>query len=362
MALADDPAACSMILLVALDTATGVNVRRAKALAQHFQEYFHDDCHVEAVTSRKPSALAALLRHLLCSRPRFLYMLNTGIGGVPLTLAARVFGIPVIVDTGDDSTSLAYAMGRPWWQVQIIAVAEGVMIRTAAQVVVRSMSLRAKLQSRLREQTPIALIPDGVYTTPSSPPRRPPNAVFTIGVLGSLHWSRPLQWGYGFETLQVVARCLRRGLECEGVIFGDGPALGHLQFLASGLGIADRIRFQGRLAYDTVQAHLATCDVLLLVAPPHEAFRIRVTGKLAEYAVAGKPILASNTGEWVRFLPRDYVVDWPLGDAEAFYAHLAARTEHLMRGHLEPFRLHDYDPVRDFTRAVLTTMTSLPHL
>lgn len=354
--MADHQGENPLIWLVALDQDTGVTVRRAEALAGYFRSHLGDECRVDAVTGRRWRALAALVLRLRRAHPRFLYVLNTGIGGLPLVLVAHMLGIPVIVDTGDDSTELARAMGRRWWQVGTIALAEMGMLRAAAQVVVRSTRLHERMRHRVRAGTPILIIPDGVYQTPASRYQEPTNALFTIGVLGSLHWSRPLRWGYGLETIEVVARCRRRGIVCQGLIFGDGPAMAHLQSMAVLLGVADAVRFLGHLAYDTVQRHLSLCDVFLLVAPPHEAFRVRVTGKFAEYAVTGKPILASNTGEWAKFLPPDFVVDWSPGDAEAFYTRLSARTEQLIRGELEPFHLRAYDPIQDFSQAVMAAM------
>ncbi len=58
------------------------------------------------------------------------------------------------------------------------------------------------------------------------------------------------------KSLQVVAGLAARGVACRLTLIGEGPQLGALQKKAEHLGIADRVRFPGRIDYDLIPAYL----------------------------------------------------------------------------------------------------------
>lgn len=77
---------------------------------------------------------------------------------------------------------------------------------------------------------------------------------------------------------------------CE--IIGDGRALGELRSLASGLGLADRVRFLGHLPWADAQARLARAWVQVVPSVWPEPFGL-VT---AEALMRGTPVIASPHG------------------------------------------------------------------
>jgi glycosyltransferase involved in cell wall biosynthesis len=75
------------------------------------------------------------------------------------------------------------------------------------------------------------------------------------------------------------------------VLVGSGPCAPRLRALAGDLGVADRVRFTGRLDHADVQLHLRASHIFALVST-HEGF----SHVLLEAMQAGVPVLATDVG------------------------------------------------------------------
>jgi glycosyltransferase involved in cell wall biosynthesis len=75
------------------------------------------------------------------------------------------------------------------------------------------------------------------------------------------------------------------------VLVGSGPCETRLRALAADLGVADRVRFTGRLAHADVLRHLRASHVFTLVST-HEGF----SHVLLEAMQAGVPVVATDVG------------------------------------------------------------------
>jgi len=114
--------------------------------------------------------------------------------------------------------------------------------------------------------------------------------------------------------LDAVAAFGRRGRPASLLIVGDGPERGPLEARAGALGIADRVRFAGRLEPSRVPEAIGDADVFVFTGVG-EGFGLAA----AEAFALGIPVVATEDGGGVtEIVPRNgpgRVV--PAGDAEA---------------------------------------------
>ncbi len=83
----------------------------------------------------------------------------------------------------------------------------------------------------------------------------------------------------------------------HGVIIGDGPAIPSLKALVSELGLDDHIVFPGYLRGETLQAHLASCDVFVTPDPPSDYNMTCTMVKTMEYMALSRPIVGYDLPE-----------------------------------------------------------------
>jgi len=111
----------------------------------------------------------------------------------------------------------------------------------------------------------------------------PPFRLLSIGRL--LHWK-------GFHLgLEAFARFVRVHPESEYWIIGDGPERKRLMRLVQRLGIAERVRFWGRLPRDEVLQRLAEVDVLV-----HPSLHDSGGWVTLEAMAAGRPAIVLDLG------------------------------------------------------------------
>jgi colanic acid/amylovoran biosynthesis glycosyltransferase len=89
--------------------------------------------------------------------------------------------------------------------------------------------------------------------------------------------------------VEAVARLAADGVDVVATLVGDGPRRAGLEALARALGVADRIRFAGRVGQDEIRRFYAEADVFCL---PSFAEGIPVV--LLEAMAAGVPVVASR--------------------------------------------------------------------
>jgi teichuronic acid biosynthesis glycosyltransferase TuaC len=113
-----------------------------------------------------------------------------------------------------------------------------------------------------------------------------------------------------------------RDVSCTLVICGDGPERARLEAQAAELGVADRVRFMGRVNRDVIPKFFAAADVFVLASIMEAAGNV-----LFESMSCARPIVCTDSGG-----PGEYVVDGetgyvvPVGDEAA----LADRTRLLL--------------------------------
>jgi glycosyltransferase involved in cell wall biosynthesis len=135
----------------------------------------------------------------------------------------------------------------------------------------------------------IALLPnciDPARITPAAVTQTEPN---TIGYAGSLI-------GYeGLDTLVDAVNLLaRQGQAVRVNIVGDGEARGQLEAQVLRLGLANRIRFLGKLPPEEARRQLASCALVCIPRKPFEVCQIVPPIKLVEALAMAKPVIVPD--------------------------------------------------------------------
>ena len=264
-------------------------------------------------------------------RPALVYVVNTAMPGALLApWWSRRHGLPYVLDTGDAIYEMERAAGMgPRWRLPLLRFTEAFAQRRAAAIVVRGTRHQEFLQAAGYRR--VERIRDGFVDRGPVPEaavaalreRWGMSAGFVVGVLGSLAFSPRLRICYGWDLVEALAAL--PDLPVQGLVVGDGNGLPFLQERAAALGVADRIRFAGRIPYPDVPAALRVMDIALSTQTNNLPGQVRTTGKLPEYMAAGRFVLASRVGEAALLLPESMLVQFQGTVDRAYPGRLAAR-------------------------------------
>lgn len=160
--------------------------------------------------------------------------------------------------------------------------------------------------------TPALVLPNGV--DPRRFPVTPePPGPFTVGFVGTL---KP--W-HGVDTLVRAVATLG---DVHLRVVGDGPEGEGLRELAQRLGLADRVVFTGAVDPASLPAELARVHVAAAPYPEPDGYFSPL--KVFEYLAAGRPVVASRSGQLREVLTHGHdALLVPPGDQGALVAALA---------------------------------------
>jgi len=105
---------------------------------------------------------------------------------------------------------------------------------------------------------------------------------------GTLSANRGLQ-----NAIRAVGKLQTRLPELVFLVVGEGAGKAELQTLAEELGLAERVRFVGKVPYRDVSSYIRTADCAILPFPDIEWWRVSSPIKLMEYLAMGIPIVAT---------------------------------------------------------------------
>jgi glycosyltransferase involved in cell wall biosynthesis len=307
---------------------------RARAFAERLGDGW--DVTLLHRSERKILSLVAIFFRLLALRPAVTWVVDESYSGVLATwLASALLRRPWVVDTGDPIVELARSMGRGALGVWLTARLEAIALRRSSHVVVRGTLHERLLREQGHER--VTTIQDGVDVAPVESATRDVKSLraelglgesFVVGLVGSLAWSERLGTGYGWDLVELLG--LLRDQDVKGLVVGDGPGEERLRARARELGVAERLVFAGRVAYERLPALLAAMDVALSTQTNDLVGRCRTTGKLPLYLAAGRYVLASDVGEASLVLPEAMRVPFEGTKDVAYPARLAERIRALL--------------------------------
>ncbi|MGA7824375.1 MAG: TIGR04063 family PEP-CTERM/XrtA system glycosyltransferase [Steroidobacteraceae bacterium] len=227
-------------------------------------------------------------------RPDVIHAHSPALNGIAALRAARKHGLPVVyemraswedaaVDHGTTREgSLRYRVSR-WLETSVL--------RHANAVTTICEGLAKEIRSRGVPAERVTVIPNAVDIEDFELIKEPDTVLRrslglgegpVLGFIGSL---------YGYEGLELLIRALpaiariHRGARI--VLVGGGPAEGALKRLAAELGLAEHVRFLGRVPHGEVQRFYSIVD--LLVYP-------RLSIRLTELVTPLKPLEAMSLG------------------------------------------------------------------
>ena len=219
-----------------------------------------------------------------------------------LVLAAlplRLAGVPVLLDLHESMPDFfrsrfpRAANPAVHWALR---VAERTSVAAASHAITVNEALRDRLVG-------LGVAPghiDVVRNTPSlarfDPRAHPPRAFMADGTL-RLVYAGALTPTYELEVAVAALGLLpdvRPALQVELDVYGRGDSRPSLEAQAAKLGVADRIRFKGRIPLEDVPAAIAASDIGLAPTRRDAFTDASLSTKILEYAAMGRAAVASR--------------------------------------------------------------------
>jgi len=164
----------------------------------------------------------------------------------------------------------------------LISGGEPYRLRACEVLVATHSQVRDTVRSHLLVPSRVHVVPNGVDTELWSPQPRHAGARPLLVTGGRLYRNK------GFD---VAIRAMR-GIDAELAITGEGEDRAVLEQLARDEGVADRVRFLGRLPLPELAALVGSCDAYLFPTVEYEAPGL----VLLEAMSAGVPVIAARQG------------------------------------------------------------------
>jgi PEP-CTERM/exosortase A-associated glycosyltransferase len=236
-------------------------------------------------------------------RPDILHAHSPALDGLAALRAGRALGLPVVYEVRafwedaavDHGTATEHGL-----RYRLSRAVETHVFRRADAVTTICEGLRGDILARGIAADKVTVIPNAVDTTAFTTARSVDETLrratgleghVVLGFIGS--------W-YAYEGLDLLIRALPAMLqerpEIALLLVGGGPAEAELRRLAVSLGVAEHIRFLGRVSHAEVQRYY---DLVDLFVYPRHAMRLTelVTPlKPLEAMASGRIVLASDVG------------------------------------------------------------------
>lgn len=153
---------------------------------------------------------------------------------------------------------------------------------------------------------------------------------------------------YGLD-IAVQALGLAQG-EMPGAqfwILGDGPEKPDLEELAAKVGLANRVRFVGKVRPEAVPQWLKVCDLGVLATRRDVFLDFSFSNKLSEYIILGKPVICSRLKAIRHYFSEDALAYFEPGDAKALANQMVRLyQDSQLRVSLANKALIEYKPIR----------------
>lgn len=215
------------------------------------------------------------------------------VNALPALLAARILGLPFQYEMRG-LWELSRASRFPDFQdsqaFQLGLELEGFVARQADRLFFISRQLQDHaIETWEIDPAKTRILPNCANMSPpglDSPRAKPEDRL--LGYAGSL---------IGYEGVDTLIEALalldgKTGPRLE--IIGEGEARADLEKLATEMGVADRVKFLGRLDPGKARAHLARCSLVCIPRKPFQVCRIVPPIKLVEAMALGKAVVAPD--------------------------------------------------------------------
>lgn len=248
-------------------------------------------------------------------------------------LPMKLAGVPVLLDLHEAMPEFfrsRFPRAANPISYRLLRLQEKLSIGLANEV----MTVNEPLAERLRgigvkpERLTVVLnSPDLGLFDPAAHPRREFMADGTLRIV----YTGALTPTYELDVLlrAIASIALSRPkLPLIATLYGRGDALPALEALAGELGIADQIRFPGRIPIEDVPAAVAGGDIGIAPTRLDPFTGMSLSTKLLEYAAMGKPVVASRLPTVERYFAQDTLAVYEPGDPESLAAAIIALVDH----------------------------------
>jgi glycosyltransferase involved in cell wall biosynthesis len=242
-------------------------------------------------------------------------------------LPVRLAGIPVLLDLHEampEFFRLRFPGPGGQLALPLVSLQERLALRAADALLTVNDALRTRLVAlgvAPERVTVVANVPPLAAFDPHRYPHRPFAADGTVRLVYAGALSPVYELDVVFEALARLRRLrppLAVTLDVYGRDYGESP----LGALADRLGIADRVRFHGRIPLEAVPEALAAADIALAPTRRTPFTELSLSTKLFEALAMEKPVLASRLPLVEATLGSDAVTTYRPGDPDDLAAQL----------------------------------------
>lgn len=252
-----------------------------------------------------------------------------------LVLAAlplRLAGVPVILDMHEAMPEF-FRMRFPGASRppvhRALVLQERLSVGAADAVLTVNDALAGRLAGLGVPARKVHVVPNAPVLARFDPAAHPRRAFMADGTL-RLVYAGALSSVYELDVALESAALLRArrpdlpiAIDLYGREFGEVP----LRDRAARLGLAEAVRFHGRVPLEDVPAAVAAADIGLAPTRRTEFTDFSLSTKIFEYAAMGKPVVASRLPMVEATFPPGTVTTYPAGDAEALASAIAALAD-----------------------------------
>lgn len=235
-------------------------------------------------------------------------------------LPVKLAGVPVVLDFHEAMPEF-FASRFPGAANPLTMALVRLQERASAVLADAIVTINVAVAERLAERGVARGKITVVHNSPSAdlfdPAAHPHRGFMEDGTLRLLY-AGALTPNYELDVvLDAVARVRREGpdLPVRLEVYGRGDAEATLQAMTAQLGLGDAVRFHGRVPLDRMAAAVAGADVGLAPVRRNPQTELSLPGKILEYTVMGKPVVASDLATTVRTFGPDLLSLYRAGDA-----------------------------------------------
>lgn len=296
-----------------------------------------------------------ILRQAKEAEPSLIVMEGTGIFGGLACLWLRIFkGIPYVFSSGDAIApflSLNYPFLYPFtifYEAILYRLSRG-FIGWTPYLVGRALTFGAtkgvtaagwvhfkRSPKELETSRKVIRVQLGI-----------PEDAIVFGLLGAIIWNPKVNYCYGYELVQALAKIQR--LDIYVLIVGDGSGLDILKKLA-GSNLNNRIFLTGNVPLEKVLDYMSAMDVASLPQSVDGVGSFRYTTKICEYIAARLPTMISQVPvgydiceDWVWRLSGDKPWDGTYINAIARLMESISQSDIIAKKQIIPTNIPDFD-------------------
>ena len=229
-------------------------------------------------------------------------------------LPLRLLGVPVVIDLHEAMPAF-FASRFPslarWPARLVLEAAERLSIAGASHAIAANEALGERLLARGVAPGRLTVIPNVPSLARFDPGRHPRPPFMADGALHLVYAGAvtpTYDLAVAVDALAAI-RATRPELPVALDVYGRGDATEALVERAGALGLAEAVRFHGRIPIEAVPAALGSADVGIAPVSVSAFTQLSFSTKLLEYGAMGLPVVAAR-------LP---LAERLLGDAVAFY-------------------------------------------